>query len=64
MNSQFDWPLMHDAILEEDKNELVRFLKTPNIRLTNGDKVKELASDASDMGTSSSTIQNQYVKTD
>ena len=22
MNSQFDWPLMHDAILEEDKNEL------------------------------------------
>ena len=29
-----------------------------------GDKVKELASDASDMGTSSSTIQNQYVKTD
>jgi hypothetical protein len=29
-----------------------------------GDKVKELETDATEMGTSSSTIQNQYVKTD
>jgi hypothetical protein len=29
-----------------------------------GEKVKELEKDATDMGTSSSTIQNQYVKTD
>ena len=37
-----------------------------NIFLTDkyGDKVKELEKDATDMGTSSSTIQNQYVKID
>jgi CDP-6-deoxy-D-xylo-4-hexulose-3-dehydrase len=59
MNSQFDWPLMHDAILEEDKNELVRFLKTPNIRLTNGDKVKEFESAWSDwLGVENSLFVN------
>jgi hypothetical protein len=37
-----------------------------NIFLTDkyGDKVKELEQDAKEMGTSASTIQNQYVKLD
>jgi CDP-6-deoxy-D-xylo-4-hexulose-3-dehydrase len=44
MTSQFIWPLMHDAILEEDKYELINFLSAPNVRLTNGEKVREFES--------------------
>jgi len=35
---------MHDAILEEDKYELINFLSAPNVRLTNGEKVREFES--------------------
>ena len=41
MNSNYAWPLMHDAILQEDKDKLIEFLKEPDVRLTNGEKVKE-----------------------
>lgn len=41
MNKNYEWPLMHDAILQEDKNKLIEFLSIPGVRLTNGDKVKE-----------------------
>lgn len=44
MTSQFIWPLMHDAISEEDKYELINFLSAPNVRLTNGEKVREFES--------------------
>jgi CDP-6-deoxy-D-xylo-4-hexulose-3-dehydrase len=36
---------MHDAILQEDKDRLIEFLNTPNVRLTNGEKVKEFEKD-------------------
>ena len=32
---------MHDAILQEDKDRLIEFLNIPNVRLTNGEKVRE-----------------------
>ena len=41
MTKNYLWPLMHDAILQEDKDRLIEFLNTPNVRLTNGEKVKE-----------------------
>ena len=34
------WPLMKDIITEDDKNEMINFIKTSN-RFTNGVKVKE-----------------------
>jgi len=41
MSNTYIWPLMHDAITEEDKQELIKFLSNPNVRLTNGDNVKK-----------------------
>lgn len=41
MTNQYNWPLMHDAVLAEDKNKLIEFLNIPNVRLTNGSKVQE-----------------------
>jgi CDP-6-deoxy-D-xylo-4-hexulose-3-dehydrase len=38
---RFDWPLINDNITPEDKEALVEFIKTPNVRFTNGPKVKE-----------------------
>lgn len=41
MNRDFHWPLMHDAISEGDKDELINFINEPNVRFTNGLKVEE-----------------------
>ena len=41
MNSDFYWPLMHDAITTEDRTDLIEFLSNENNRLTNGVKVVE-----------------------
>jgi CDP-4-dehydro-6-deoxyglucose reductase, E1 len=41
MNKDFNWPLMHNAITSEDRHELIDFLSNPNVRLTNGAKVRE-----------------------
>ena len=35
------WPLMKDCITDQDKQDLINFIKTSN-RYTNGTKVKEL----------------------
>ena len=45
MTKNYLWPLMHDAILQEDKDRLIEFLNKPNVRLTNGEKVKEFEKD-------------------
>lgn len=37
---KLNWPLMHNNITEDDRNELIRFIKTDPI-LTNGPKVRE-----------------------
>ena len=39
--SNFTWPLINDSITEEDKEAMVSFITTPNVRFTNGQKVKE-----------------------
>ena len=44
MNKDFNWPLMHDAISREDKDGLINFINEPNVRFTNGLKVKEFES--------------------
>ena len=36
----FDWPLMKDAITEDDKNEMIKFISSTD-RFTNGPKVRE-----------------------
>ena len=67
----------YEGLPYESKNTITRILNKifkknigssmlRNIYLTNkfGDKVKELNETAHDMGTSSSTIQNQYIKID
>ena len=41
MNKDFSWPLMHDAISREDKDGLINFINEPNVRFTNGLKVRE-----------------------
>lgn len=41
MNKNFQWPLMHDAVSREDKDRLIHFINEPNVRFTNGLKVKE-----------------------
>ena len=35
------WPLINDNIIQEDKDALIEFLNTPNVRFTNGPRVKE-----------------------
>jgi len=37
----FKWPLINDNITAEDKNALIDFLKIPNVRLTQGERVRE-----------------------
>ena len=41
MTSKFDWPLMHESISRSDKDKLIEFINEPNVRFTNGNKVKE-----------------------
>jgi len=38
---KFKWPLINNNVSDEDKQALVRFLQTPNVRLTQGEKVRE-----------------------
>lgn len=37
----FTWPLINDNVTNEDKECLINFIKEPNVRFTNGEKVKE-----------------------
>ena len=37
----FNWPLINDNITEDDKQALVEFILTENVRLTQGEKVKD-----------------------
>ena len=39
--NRFTWPLINDNITESDKEALVKFIQTPNVRFTNGPKVRE-----------------------
>ena len=41
MNKTFYWPLMHEAITREDREDLIDYLRQDNPRLTNGPKVEE-----------------------
>ena len=41
MNNNYSWPLMHNAILDQDRDELITFLQEPNVRLTNGKMVRK-----------------------
>jgi CDP-6-deoxy-D-xylo-4-hexulose-3-dehydrase len=38
---KYEWPLINDNITDEDKGKLIDFLSIPNVRLTQGAKVKE-----------------------
>jgi len=42
--NKFTWPLINDNITESDKQALIDFIKTPNVRFTNGPKVREFES--------------------
>ena len=37
----FEWPLMNDIIEDEDKRSMIEFISQPNVKFTNGEKVKE-----------------------
>ena len=37
----YSWPLINDNVSNKDKQALVEFLQTPNIRLTQGEKVRQ-----------------------
>jgi len=37
----FKWPLINDNITDDDKQELVNFITTPNVRFTQGPRVRE-----------------------
>ena len=39
--NKFAWPLINDSITRSDKKALVEFINTPNVRFTNGEKVKK-----------------------
>jgi CDP-6-deoxy-D-xylo-4-hexulose-3-dehydrase len=57
--SNFTWPLINDSITEEDKQAMVSFITTPNVRFTNGQKVKEFEKVWSDwLGTEHTTYVN------
>ena len=44
----FNWPLINDNITEDDKQALVEFILTENVRLTQGEKVKDFEKKWSD----------------
>jgi len=57
--NRFTWPLINDNITESDKQALVDFIKTPNVRFTNGPKVKEFESKWSEwLGVNHTTFVN------
>lgn len=37
----FTWPLMNDNITSDDKQKMIDFISIPNVKFTNGEKVKE-----------------------
>lgn len=37
----FRWPLMNDNITNDDKTKMIDFINIPNVKFTNGEKVKE-----------------------
>lgn len=39
--NRFSWPLINDNVSESDKHALIEFIKQPNVRFTNGPKVRE-----------------------
>tara|TARA_Y100000310_G_scaffold264227_1_gene274815 strand:- start:2277 stop:3458 length:1182 start_codon:yes stop_codon:yes gene_type:complete len=39
--NKFTWPLINDNITESDKEAMINFIKTPNVRFTNGPRVRE-----------------------
>ena len=39
--SEFSWPLINDNVSQADKQALINFLQIPDVRLTNGPRVRE-----------------------
>ena len=37
----FNWPLMNDNVTIDDKQKMIDFINLPNVKFTNGEKVKE-----------------------
>ena len=57
--NKFTWPLINDNISETDKQKMASFITTPNVRFTNGEKVREFEQAWSDwQGTGLTTFVN------
>jgi len=57
--SRFTWPLINDNITESDKEALINFIKTPDVRFTNGPRVREFETKWSEwLGTKHTTFVN------
>tara|TARA_R100000664_G_scaffold27197_1_gene37750 strand:+ start:17033 stop:18226 length:1194 start_codon:yes stop_codon:yes gene_type:complete len=57
--NKFNWPLINDNITDDDKKCLVDFIMSPNVRFTNGEKVKEFEKAWSDwLGVKHTTFVN------
>ena len=41
----YKWPLINDNVSQEDKRRLIEFLSASDVRLTQGEKVKEFEDD-------------------
>jgi len=44
----FNWGLINDNVTEDDKQKMIEFIKSPNVRFTNGANVKEFEKKWSD----------------
>ena len=56
---KFNWPLINDNITQDDKNALMDFLKIPNVRFTQGPRVREFENTWSEwLGVEHSTFVN------
>ena len=56
---KFNWPLINDNITQDDKNALIDFLNVPNVRFTQGEKVREFENSWSEwLGSKHSTFVN------
>ena len=55
----FNWPLINDNITQDDKDAMIDFLETPNVRFTQGPRVREFESNWSEwLGVEHSTFVN------
>lgn len=57
--NKFTWPLINDNITASDKEVLINFIKEPNVRFTNGARVREFESQWSEwLGVDHTTFVN------